>query len=112
MLNGVAGRPAIVPVHAFVDVSSPPHIVTIRVTLAAQNVNESLSDTPHVGTVGRDRAIRCVTEIAWDWIRNGGKYADFSQDARYDDRRKCDDSEKKSAFAGFASYGETSFAPP
>ena len=51
MMKRVAGRAAVVPIQTCLDVATASHVVTIRVALTSEDVNESLSDTVHIGYV-------------------------------------------------------------
>ena len=47
MLQRISARPGVVPLETFIDVGGAPDIVTRRVALAPQNVDESSADAAH-----------------------------------------------------------------
>jgi hypothetical protein len=52
MLERVPTRPGVVPLESFVDVRGPAYIVSRRIAVASQDIDESSANTLHVDRCG------------------------------------------------------------
>ena len=61
VLNGVAGRPVVVPIKTIIDVLSDAHVVAPGICITANDVNEPVSRPSHAGAT---RTVRARSEAA------------------------------------------------
>jgi hypothetical protein len=103
----MAGRTVVVPIKTIIDVLSDANIVTSGIDIAANDVDETVSDPSHEGVTGTDRARLNSSEFPWlpSFVRSSCPRARFNRAKQLGFERRW-----KSAFARCASYGETAFA--